>query len=327
MPTTRLLAAAALALTVGRAGAQPKTTRISIATGGTGGVYYPLGGGLANILTSALPGLEATAEVTAGSVDNIRLIAARKVDVAFSLADTAADGFNGVGKFKEKVPVRAIAVVYANKSQWVTIEGTGIEKMQDLKGRRISTGAAGSGTETIALRMLEALGMNPDKDVKREKLSVAESVNALKDRKIDAFFWSGGVPTAAVTDLAATPGVKVRLLDHAEVIPALVKKYGPLYVKGVIPAKAYPGQDRDVQEADVWNVLVVHEQADPKLVHDVVKTLFERKADLVAVHSEAQNLDLARQYAGGSPIPFHPGAERYFAERGLKPQGGAGSGR
>jgi TRAP transporter TAXI family solute receptor len=328
MRTKRLLVAAALAFTASGAGAQQKTTRISIATGGTGGVYYPLGGGLANILTSALPGVEATAEVTSGSVDNMRLIAARKADLAFSLADTAADAFNGTGKFKEKVPVRAIAVVYANKSQWVTIEGTGIAKMQDLKGRRISTGAAGSGTETIAVRMLEALGMNPDKDVKREKLSVAESASALKDRKIEAFFWSGGVPTAAVTDLAATPGVKMRLLDHAEVIPALVKKYGPLYVEGNIPAKSYPGQEKDVRVADVWNVLVVHEQADPKLVYDLVKTLFEKKADLVAVHSEAQNLDLAKQYAGGSPIPFHPGAARYFAEKGLKPpQGGAGSGR
>jgi uncharacterized protein len=328
MRTKRLLVAAALAFTASGAGAQQKTTRISIATGGTGGVYYPLGGGLANILTSALPGVEATAEVTSGSVDNMRLIAARKADLAFSLADTAADAFNGTGKFKEKVPVRAIAVVYANKSQWVTIEGTGIAKMQDLKGRRISTVAAGSGTETIAVRMLEALGMNPDKDVKREKLSVAESASALKDRKIEAFFWSGGVPTAAVTDLAATPGVKMRLLDHAEVIPALVKKYGPLYVEGNIPAKSYPGQEKDVRVADVWNVLVVHEQADPKLVYDLVKTLFEKKADLVAVHSEAQNLDLAKQYAGGSPIPFHPGAARYFAEKGLKPpQGGAGSGR
>jgi uncharacterized protein len=328
MRTKRLLVAAALAFTASGAGAQQKTTRISIATGGTGGVYYPLGGGLANILTSALPGVEATAEVTSGSVDNMRLIAARKADLAFSLADTAADAFNGTGKFKEKVPVRAIAVVYANKSQWVTIEGTGIAKMQDLKGRRISTGAAGSGTETIAVRMLEALGMNADKDVRREKLSVAESASALKDRKIEAFFWSGGVPTAAVTDLAATPGVKMRLLDHAEVIPALVKKYGPLYVEGNIPAKSYPGQEKDVRVADVWNVLVVHEQADPKLVYDLVKTLFEKKADLVAVHSEAQNLDLGKQYAGGSPIPFHPGAARYFAEKGLKPpQGGAGSGR
>jgi TRAP transporter TAXI family solute receptor len=313
-----LLALVALAFTAGTTHAQQRSARISIATGGTGGVYYPLGGGLANILTKALPGVDAAAEVTSASVDNIKLIGAGKADVAFVLADTAADGFNGVGKFKEKVPVRAIAVLYANKSQWVTVEGTGIEKMQDLKGRRISTGAPGSGTETIALRILEAYGINPDKDVRREKLSVAESANAIKDRKIDAFFWSGGVPTAAVTDLAATPGVKIKLLDHVEAIPALVKKYGPLYVKGAIPAKSYPGQTKDAQVADVWNLLVVNEKMDEKLAYDVVKTLFEKKADLVAVHSEAANLDLGAQYGGGSPVPFHPGAARYFAERGLK---------
>src|SRR5262249_61417626 len=127
----------------------------------------------------------------------------------------------------QKVAVRALAVLDANKSQWVTIDGTGVTKMEDLKGRRISTGAPGSGTETIALRMLEAYGINPEKDVRREKLSVAESVNALKDKKVDAFFWSGGVPTAAGTDLAATPGRKVKLLEHAEGFPGLGKKYGP----------------------------------------------------------------------------------------------------
>src|SRR5205814_4921636 len=195
--------AAALAAVAFSAHGQQKTVKLSIATGGTGGVYYPLGGGLANVLSKNLPTVEATAEVTSASVDNIKLVGARKADVAFSLADTASDGFNGTGKFKEKVPILSIAVLYANKSQWVTEEGRGIEKMRDLKGKRISTGAPGSGTETIAIRILEAYGIDPEKDVKREKLSVAESVHALKDKKIDAFFWAGGVPTAAVTDLAA----------------------------------------------------------------------------------------------------------------------------
>jgi hypothetical protein len=314
-----LMLAVALALVAGPGQAQQK--RLSIATGGTGGVYYPLGGGLANMLSKAVPGVEATAEVTSASVDNIKLIGAGRVDIAWTLADTAAEGYTGTGKFKEKVPVRAIAVVYANKSQWVTVEGTGITKIQDLKGKRIATGSPGSGTEVIALRILEAYGIDPQKDVTREKLSVAESVNALRDRKIEAFFWSGGVPTAAVTDLAATPGMKIKLLDHAEAIPNMVKKYGPLYVKGSIPAKSYPGQEKDAQVADCWNLLVVNEKMDEKLVHDIVKALFENKAELAAVHSEAQNLDLSKQYEVGSPVPFHPGAERYFASKGLKPKG------
>jgi TRAP transporter TAXI family solute receptor len=198
------------------------------------------------------------------------------------------------------------------------MEVTGIAKMQDLKGLRIATGAPGSGTEVIAIRILEALGIDPDKDVTREKLSVAESVNALKDRKIDAFFWSGGVPTAAVTDLAATPGVKIKLLDHADAIPKLTGKYGPLYVEGTIPAGAYPGQDGDVKVADVWNLLVVNEKMDPKLAHSLARTVFEKKADLVAVHSEAKNIDLQAQAKVGSPVPFHPGAAKYFGEQGVK---------
>lgn len=313
-----LLLAVVLAFAAGPGQAQQKSVKLSIATGGTGGVYYPLGGGIAAVLSKNLPTVEATAEVTSASVDNLRLVGAGKADIAWSLSDTAWDGYNGLGKFKEKTPIRSVAVVYANKSQWVTVEGTGIEKMADLKGKRIATGAPGSGTEVIALRILEASGIDPDKDVKREKLSVAESVNALKDRKIDAFFWSGGIPTAAVTDLAATPGLKIKLLDHIDAIPNMVKKYGPLYVKGVIPAKSYPNQDKDVAVVDVWNVVVVNEKMDEKLAYDITKTLFEKKQDLVAVHKEALNLNLPTQYDGGSPIPFHPGAVKYFAEKGLK---------
>src|SRR5262249_8148342 len=176
------------------------------------------------------------------------------------------------------------------------------------------------GREIRAGRMRGASGLNRDKDVRREKLWVAESETATKDRRIDDFFGGGGVPTAALTDLAATPGYKIKLLDHAEAIPALVKKYGPLYAKGSIPAKSYPGQDKDVGEADVWNLLIVNEKMDEKLVHDIVKAMFEHKPDLVAVHSEAENLDLARQYEVGSPVPFHPGATKYFSEKGLKPK-------
>ena len=312
-----LAAAALLAGAAFHASAQQKV-RLSIATGGTGGVYYPLGGGLANVLSSSLPNVEATAEVTSASVDNMKLVGTKRADVAFTLGDTAAEAVAGTGKFKEKLPIRALAVIYANKSQWVTVEGTGIEKMQDLKGKRLSTGAPGSGTEVIALRLLEAYGIDPEKDVKRERLSVAESANALKDRKIDAFFWSGGVPTAAITDLAATPGMSVKLLDHGDAVQKLAGKYGKLYAKGVIPAGSYSGQKKDVAVADVWNVLAVHEQMDEKLVRDLVRTIFEKKDALVSVHAEAKNIELKNQTDDVSPIPFHPAAKKYFAETGGK---------
>lgn len=307
----------ALTLIVLPAQAEVKT-RLSVVTGGTGGVYYPLGGAVANVLSKYLPDTVATAEVTSASIDNLKLIGAGKADIAFSMADSAWEGYHGTGKFHGKLPLRAIVVLYANKTQVVTVQGRGIEKMNDLRGKRISTGAPGSGTELIALRLLEAYGINPDKDVKREKISVAESVSAIKDNKIDAFIWSGGLPTAAVIDLGATPGVKLKLLDHSDAIPAMVKKYGPLYVKDTIPAKTYPGQDKDVSILSVWNILAVNEKLDEKIAYAVTKTLFEKKAELVAVHKEAQYIALENQLKGGSPIPFHPGALKYFSEKGVK---------
>jgi TRAP transporter TAXI family solute receptor len=293
--------------------------RISIGTGGTGGVYYPLGGGLAAALSKYVPGVEATAEVTAGSVANMQLIGAGKSELAFTMADTAWDAYNGLEKFKDKkVPLRTLAVFYPNRMQVVSIEGKGIEKFADLKGKRVSTGAPASGTEVMALRLIEAHGLDPNKDMTRERLSVAESVNALKDRKIDAFFWVGGVPTPAITDLSATPGIKVKMVDHGEGAEAMRKKFGPIYVKNRILANAYPGETRETTNVDVWNLLVVPENTDEKLVYEITKTLFEKKDELVKVHKDAAFLDLGNQMTGASPIPFHPGALRYFREKGLK---------
>ena len=301
------------------AGAQEKKTRISIGTGGTGGVYYPLGGGLAAILTKYVPGVEATAEVTAGSIANLQLIGTGKSELGFTMADSAWDAFNGLDKFSgKKVALRTLAVFYPNRMHVVTIEGTGINRFTDLKGHRISTGAPASGTEIMSMRLIEAFGMDPNKDVTRERLSVAESVNAVKDRKIDALFWVGGVPTPSITDLAATPGVKIKLIDHGDGAENMRKKYGPIYVKNKILANAYPGDDKDTTNVDVWNLLVVPENADEKLVYDITKTLFEKKEELVKVHKDASFLDLANQTPNASPLPYHPGALRYFRERGLK---------
>ncbi|HTP98820.1 MAG TPA: TAXI family TRAP transporter solute-binding subunit [Casimicrobiaceae bacterium] len=200
-------------------------TRISITTGGTGGVYFPLGGGMANILSKYVPGLTATAEVTGGSVDNPKLLSAGRSAVAFTMVDAAWDAKQGVDKFKDgKVDARTLMVLYPNRMHVVTVDATGITKLADLRGKRVSTGSAGSGIEIMAMRILEAVGIDGHKDLKQERL--AESVNAIKDRKIDAFFWVGGVPNAAVTDLATTPGVKIRLIDHAEAVDAMNRKYG-----------------------------------------------------------------------------------------------------
>jgi len=305
------------ALLAGAALAQQKT--IAIGTGGTGGVYYPLGGGLANLLSKNLPGYQATAEVTGGSVDNLKLIGSGQSELAFSMADAALDAYNGQDKFKgAKVAVRTLMVLYPNRMHVVTIEGTGIEKMADLKGKRVSTGSPGSATEVMAFRVIEAAGLDKDKDMRRERLGAAESVNAIKDKKIDAFFWVGGLPTAAVTDLGATPGVKIKLIDHADVVDKMNAKYGALYVRDVIPAKTYPGQDKDNLQSTVWNILVTDDKMSDNLAYAIDKLIFDRKADLVAVHGEAKNIDYKYQVKNSSPVPWHPGALKYFADNGVK---------
>jgi TRAP transporter TAXI family solute receptor len=292
---------------------------LSIVTGGTGGVYYPLGGGLANLLTKHVPGWQATAEVTGGSVDNLKLIGAGKADIAFTMADASLDAQNGQDKFRgAKVPQKALAVLYPNRMHVVTVEGTGINKMSDLKGKRVSTGSQGSATEVMAFRVIEAAGLDKDKDMTRERLGVAESTNALKDRKIDAYFWVGGVPTAAVTDLGATPGVKIKLIDHADLVEKMNAKYGPLYAKGSIKAGAYPNQDKDNAQADVWNILVVNEKMNDQTAYNIVKTIFEHKPEWEAVHKSAAEVVLENQKQANSPIAFHPGAAKYFAEKGIK---------
>jgi len=305
------------AMVAGVAIAQIKA--ISIATGGTGGVYYPLGGGLANVLSKEIPGLQATAEVTGGSVDNLKLINSGQSELAFVMADAALDALNGEDKFKgSKVPVRTLMVLYPNQMHVVTIEGTGIEKLADLKGKRVSTGSPGSATEVMAFRVIEAAGLDKDKDMKRERLGVAESVNAIKDRKIDAFFWVGGLPTAAVTDLAATPGVKMKMIDHSEVVDKMNAKHGNLYAASLIKAGVYPSQDKDNKNTVVWNILVANASLPDEMAYKVVKTMIEKKADLVAVHQEAKSFSLDNQIKSNSSIPWHPGAVKYFAEKGVK---------
>src|SRR5687767_14469537 len=310
------LAAVGAFLVAGPVQAQQKT--IAIGTGGTGGVYYPLGGAMANVLSKTLPGIQATAEVTGGSVDNLKLIGSGQSEVGFSMVDAALDAFNGEDKFKGgKVDVRTLLVLYPNRMHVVTIDGTGINSMADLKGKRVSTGSGGSATEVMAFRVIEAAGLDRDKDMKRERLGVAESVNALKDRKIDAFFWVGGLPTAAVTDLANSPGVKIKMIDHANLVDAMNKKYGNLYVEDRIPKDVYKGMEADNRQATVMNILVANASLSDQVVYNIVKTIFDKREDLIASHKEAANIKLETQKAAASPIPWHPGALKYFKEKGV----------
>lgn len=313
----RFLAVAAGMLCAAASFAQGKVN-IFVASGPTSGVYYPLGGGLADVLTKYVPNLNATAGTTDGSMANLLLMGQGKADVAFSMADASWDAYKGQGKFQKPVNVRALMVLYPNRMHVVTVDGTGITKMSDLKGKRVSTGAPNSATQIMAYRVLEAYGIDPEKDIIRERLDPGKSAEAIKDRKLDAFFWVGGIPTPAVTDLGATPGLKLKLIDHSEAQEAMVKKYGPLYVKDVIPAKSYPGQETANQITTVWNVLLADEKMSDQLAYDIVKTVFEHKDDLIRVHAEAKNFDYKYQVPGAAVVPFHPGAKKYFAEKGVK---------
>jgi TRAP transporter TAXI family solute receptor len=288
---------------------------LSIATGGTGGVYYPYGGGIAKVLNENLPNVRATAEVTAASVDNLKLIRDGKADIAFTLADTAADAVHGRGAFDgSPVPVATLAVLYTNYTHVATLAQKGFTSVADLRGKTISTGSPGSGTEVIALRVLRAAGLDPDKDVTRQGLGVSESAGALKDGKIDAFFWSGGLPTAAIQDLAHSQGISLRLLPSAEFVPALKVEYGELYFPLEIPAGAYRGIAAPVQVVGVANLLVVNASMPEQLAYDITRVIFEKREELAAIHPEAAKLSLDTATVG-SPAPIHPGAARYFREK------------
>lgn len=289
---------------------------LSVATGGTGGVYYPYGGAIAKVLNDHLAGVRATAEVTAASVDNLKLLADGRADLAFTLADTLADAVAGRESFDGRpVPAASLAVLYSNYTHLVTLAPAGIRTVADLRGRTVSTGSPGSGTEVIALRLLRAAGLDPDVDVRRHALGVSESVGALKDGKVAAFFWSGGLPTSAVQDLAHTPGMAVRLIPTADLLPVLQRDYGDLYAPLEVPAVAYRGLDGPVAVVGVDNVLVVSRAMSDDLAYDITRLIFEHQGDLAAVHPEAAKLSLETA-AGASPAEFHPGAVRFYRERG-----------
>jgi hypothetical protein len=290
--------------------------RLSIATGGTGGVFYPYGGGIAKIISENLPGVEATVEVTAASIDNLKFLKQGTSDLAFTMADIAQDALKARDAFTTfgAVPLRTLAVMYSSYTHLVAREDSGITSVAQLRGRVVSVGAAGSGTTTLALRILEAVGIDPKRDLRKQNLSVAQSVDAMKDDKIDAFFWNGGIPTASVLDLVNTPGMKVRFIATDDVIPRLAQTFGQsLYYRELIPKAIYK-TDADVPVLAVPNLLVVSDTMSEDLAYQITRLLFDKQPELAAIHPQARTLNLKRAVVG-SPIPFHPGAIRFYRER------------
>jgi TRAP transporter TAXI family solute receptor len=288
---------------------------LNIVTGGTGAVYIVYGAGLAELLNKKL-GTAASAQSTTASVDNMKLIRDGKADLAFTLADTAFDAVNGKGSFaspEKPSDAKALAVLYSNLTHLVVKEGGGINTVPDLKGKRVSMGSAGSGTEIIANRTLEAYGLDPAKDISRERLGAQDSANALRDGKIDAFFFSGGLPVPAVLDLAT--GTKIKMIDLADSIQKMTAKYGNFYFPIKIPKSTY-NTAADVTVSGVANLLVVPTGFDPALAQAILATMFDNKADLVKVHSAANDLSLESAVVG-SPIDYHQGAIDFYKSKGV----------
>jgi TRAP transporter TAXI family solute receptor len=234
------------------------------------------------------------------------------------MADMAQDALLGRDAFSDfgTVKVRALAVLYSSYSHLVTRGDAGISSLGDLRGRLVSTGAAGSGTTVIAHRMLRAAGLEPGRDVREQSLGVAQSVDALKDGKIDAFFFNGGLPTASILDLVNSPGVTARFIPTDGPLPKLERQFGPsLYYREIIP-KAIYSTEVDVPVTAVANLLVASEAMPEELAHDITRILFDKQTELAAIHPQARTLSLATALTG-SPIPFHPGAIRFYRERNV----------
>lgn len=287
---------------------------VNVVTGGQGGVYIIYGAGLADLLTKQLK-VSASAESTAASVANMQLIRDGKAQLAFTLADTAYDAVQGRTTAFEgkKADAKALAVLYSNYTHVIAKDGAGIKTVADLKGKRVSVGAANSGTEIIANRILEAYGIDPAKDFSRERLGVADSANRLKDGGLDAFFWSGGLPTSQITDLVGA--TKIVFVEHTDSIKKMSDKYGPFYFNLTIPKNTYKNE-ADITVAGVANLLVAPAGLDPALVKAILATMFDNKSTLELVHPEAKNLKLETA-TKGSPLDFHAGAIDFYKSKNV----------
>jgi uncharacterized protein len=284
--------------------------RLSIATGNTTGVYYVLGGGYAQVINAHLPGYRATAEATGASVENVRRVVSGQSDIAFCLADTAFDAVSGAGSFDSKQPVRALARVYSNYTHVIVRANSGINKLEDMKGKKISTGSPKSGTEVIALRLLKSAGLEKT-DIKQQTLALPETTDGMKNGSIDGLFWSGGLPTAGIKDLMSTMKGKVKFIDLVPYLPKM-QTISPLYVASSIKKDAY-GMDADAPTIAVPNVILVRDTMSNDLAAKLTALLFDYKADLVKVHPEAKNIDIkTAQDTGG--IQLHPGAQQYYSQ-------------
>lgn len=287
--------------------------QLVVATGGTGGTYYPLGGGMAEHI-SKNAGVTATAQATGASAENMRLIRDKKADIAFTQGDIAEYANQGINMFQQdgKIDFKAIGALYDETIQIVVSGDSNINGVADLKGKRVSVGAPGSGTEVNAQQILEAYGLKFE-DLQLQRLSFADSAKAIQDGQLDAAFQTAGTPTAAITELAATKGVKIIAVD-ADKIDSIIAKY-PFYVKTAVPGNTYSTVPNEVTTVSVKSMLVVRADLSEDLVYKVTKAIFEN-ADKLG-HAKAKEIKIESALNGVS-LPVHPGAKKFFDEKGVK---------
>jgi hypothetical protein len=295
----------------GADGVQERDESLSFATGGTGGVYFPYGGGIANVITDKLPGVTVTVQETNASVDNMLLVQSGQAALAFGLGDVVSDAAKGENTFADEGPLNICALgnLYNNFVHVFSTTSKGITSVEQMRGKTIAVGAVGSASEVTANRILEAAGLDPQKDINRAQLGVAETVDALRDGTVDAGFWSGGLPTGAIVDLASTG--ELVLIDTAQYADAMAKEYGDYYFASDIPAGTYDGQDEASPNVVSPNILVVNKDMDESLQEDITRVIFEGKEQLITVHPAANELDPAT--AGEIDfIETCPGAQAFF---------------
>lgn len=303
--------AVALSLAVTSAHAE---TQLSVATGGTGGVYYPMGGGIAEVINNHVEGMSATAEVTGASVENVSLIATGDVDLALAISPVVAQAFAGTGRFDGQAvdELRALASMYANMIQIVTLSESGINSLEDLRGKRVSIGAPGSGNEVNSSQVLNSNGITYD-DIDEQRLNFNETAEALANGDIDAGIWSVGAPTSSILNLATTHDIRIIALTDAEI--AAVTTAFPTYSRTTLAGGVYEGVDEDLPVLGLANVLIAAANMDEEQVYQITRAIFENVDDLKAIHPAANQTTVALTL-GATPIPLHPGAIRYFEEIG-----------
>jgi TRAP transporter TAXI family solute receptor len=313
---TALAVTAVMMLAVPSEGVAQERVTLRILTGSQGGVLV----GLAASLSKHVPGYAATtASVTPYSqITQLKDVGRGAADLSNCSTDLVFDAVRSRGPFRDgAIDLRALAAFYPSHVQLVTLADSGIAKLADLKGKRVSTGVAAGAVELIVTRIFDAAGLDIDRDIRRERLVITEAVQALGEGRIDAFF-NTGYRSPLLSDPATFPGKRIRLIDTSETVEVINRRYGSIYAKGILPAGTYPGQDASLPTLEVWTLLCAGRTVSEQVAYNIVKTLFEQKAEFVAAYPDAADITLATQAAVKLPIPFHVGALKYFAENGVR---------